>query len=119
MFKALTSRPGLNLSIVLFFAFGGLSISSAKEITLTKNKVHEECLSLNPSQKMSYSFTAVAPLDFNIHYHVGEKVFYPVKKDKVTSQKDVFKPKEKQDYCLMWTNTEDAPATLKYEFHVE
>ena len=43
-------------------------------------------------------------MDFNIHYHVGEKVEFPAKQDGIAASNGVLETRESQDYCWMWRN---------------
>ncbi len=45
--------------------------SMQKDKEMSPGSVHEECMSLKKGQTLRYSFKAVSPLDFNIHYHVN------------------------------------------------
>lgn len=102
------------LFLALFFPV--ISIAAEKGRDLKPGGGHEECLELRAGQELKYSFTSNAPLDFNVHYHVGEEVFYPVKKDDSKKEDGTFKPETKQEYCLMWTNAAKKAAKLKYSF---
>lgn len=105
------------LSLVLISSIA--KAKSEMKKTIPPGKIHEECMELKPSQKLVYSFEANGSLDFNIHFHVGDAVEYPVKKDKIKKHNDVFRPTLKQDYCLMWTNKSKAPVILKYQVQTD
>lgn len=102
-----------------WFSASAASNSTAHEKTLAPGEVHEECMTLKATQSLIYSYRANFPLSFNIHYHEGKDVIFPVKKDNSKLHKDVFKATVKQDYCLMWTNTAKEPITISYEFQIE
>ena len=51
------------------------------DVTLETGKVHEACVKLAAGDKRHYHWKADGPVDFNIHYHQGPEVFYPVKRD--------------------------------------
>jgi hypothetical protein len=87
-----------------------LSASAADELsaravalTLEPAKIHEECMRLEAGQKRRYHWKSSAPVDFNIHYHEGPEVFYPVKRDLMRGDGGTFTAKTAQDYCWMWT----------------
>ena len=65
--------------------------------------VHEECMKLAKDESRNYEWSSNAAVDFNIHYHEGPEVSYPVKKDGVQKDKGTFKAKIAQEYCWMWT----------------
>lgn len=94
---------------------------TAKEIkkNIPPGKVHEECMELGAPKKLTYSFKSKSPLNFNIHYHAGKDVFYPVKRDEVAGIQEEFRPTSKQEYCLMWSNSEKVPVHLSYTYTVE
>ena len=76
-------------------------------------------MTLSPSQELVYSFKSSSDMKFNLHYHVGKEVVFPIKKDKISEHKGNFKPTSKQDYCLMWSNNSKSEATVAYEFEVK
>ena len=92
--------------------------SSKVEKTLAPGKVHEECMTLDKSQQIDFSYTADFAVGFNLHYHVGKEVFFPVQQEGKSEFKSHFKPSSKQDYCLMWTNAATHPVLIRYEFEL-
>jgi len=87
------------------------------ERTIVADDSYELCLLLVPGQQLHYSFSAPRKLDFNIHYHAGHEVFYPVSEDQVMDAAATFLAESEQEYCLMWTNQGDmeVPLSLQYE----
>ena len=81
-------------------------------------KVAEPCLKLAAGERLDFSFSAAAPLDFNIHYHTSDdRVFFPVQSKAVSSREGTYIAPVTRDYCLMWTNnTAGKPARLEYRF---
>ena len=65
--------------------------------------VAEECLRLPAGRSRAFEWSASAPVDFNIHYHQGEKVTYPVKANQQREGKGRFTASASEDYCWMWT----------------
>lgn len=85
----------------------------AHEDELQPGKFIELCEKLAPGRNVGWRYDALGPLDFNVHYHVGKKVHYPVQR-KASQQGDgVLKPAGAQEYCWMWTNKTDGPVSLK------
>ncbi|MEW6117115.1 MAG: hypothetical protein AB1553_09475 [Nitrospirota bacterium] len=80
---------------------------------------HEECMEMTPGDMLSYSFTASGPFDFNIHYHEGKDIFYPVSQKAVSSGEGSYTAERAHIYCLMWTNTRQEPLSLTYTFRVD
>jgi hypothetical protein len=80
--------------------------------------VHELCLLLGLDQSLDYTFTATQPLAFNIHYHTGNEVFYPVAERQSAAGEAIFVAESEQEYCLMWTNRTAGQVTLSAEYAV-
>ena len=110
------------LSTILVACAPAIAVDSAPTQTdriIAPGKIHEACMTLMAGKRLTYSFNTDSPLNFNIHYHRGEKVLFPVKKDAVKSGADVFEAKAREDYCMMWSNTSEQPVTVFYRFSVE
>jgi hypothetical protein len=84
----------------------------AHKAQIAAGKFVEVCGKLTVGQGMRWSFAADAPLDFNIHYHVGKDVVFPAKQAQVSSGRDTLKVTVAQDYCWMWTNKGSTPVSL-------
>jgi hypothetical protein len=84
----------------------------AVEVNLAPRKVHEECARMEAGESRRWHWKSTAPVDFNIHYHRGEEVFYPVKRDGMRGDGGTFTAKTGEDYCWMWTARD---ATAKVE----
>ena len=90
----------------------------SKTIELPAREFHEECLELTRQQQLYYVFRSTQPVDFNIHYHRGNDVFYPVRLKKVRRSKSAFSPRRDDGYCLMWTNAARSSVKLEYQLSV-
>jgi hypothetical protein len=73
--------------------------------------IAEECLRLEAGRSRAFEWTADAPVDFNIHYHRGEQVTYPVKADKQRDGRGRFTAAQGADYCWMWSTKFPARVT--------
>ncbi len=82
------------------------------ELDVAPKKVKELCVSLQKGQRVAWSFSANAPMAFNIHYHEGSDVTYPVKRDGVLSDRGVLDVSTDQDYCWMWKAAAEQGARL-------
>ena len=82
------------------------------EVQLEPGKVHEECLRMEAGDKRRYHWKATAPVDFNIHFHKGNDVSYPVKRDAMRGDGGTFQAKTGEEYCWMWT-ARKAPAKIE------
>jgi hypothetical protein len=76
--------------------------------SLEPKAMHEECVKLAAGDKRKYYWKSSAPVDFNIHYHEGNDVSFPVKRDGMRGDGGVFTAKVAQDYCWMWTARDKA-----------
>ena len=77
--------------------------STKVSVTLEPGKVHEACMKLESGERRRYEWKSSAGVDFNVHYHSGNDVAYPVKKDAARSWRAGFVAKTTEDYCWMWT----------------
>ena len=89
----------------------------SKTIELAAREVHEECIELAAGQRLAYAYSARSTVPFNIHYHVGDKIAYPVRKN-ARHVRAVYVPHRAQGYCMMWTNPRAKPLALEYSFEV-
>ena len=84
-----------------------------RSVPVAPGKFAEICGKLPAGLKVGWNFEASAPLDFNVHYHVGKEVAFPFKLTSVVTAKDTLTTKIDQDYCWMWSNKTAASATIK------
>ncbi len=90
--------------------------TSAKETfdrQLAPGGFDEVCVRLAQGEAIDYRFEAAGPVDFNVHYHRGKDVFYPVRQSQVRSAAAQFRASEADDYCLMWENKGTAAVRLQ------
>jgi hypothetical protein len=83
------------------------------ETSLAPGAFDELCFELGAGESMRYSFDADAPVDFNVHWHQGGVVSYPVRIAAVARLGAVFRSPKKEGYCLMWTNRSRIPVPLR------
>jgi hypothetical protein len=88
----------------------------AKALAVPAGKLAEVCGKLPAGAKVQWQFDAGTAMNFNIHFHDGPKVHYPVKQDGVAQSGGTLEAQVEQDYCWMWTNKSATAATLKLEF---
>lgn len=96
-------------------AAGVETVTSAKSFShsIAPRKIAEECFRLAAGQAIGYAFESSSPVDFNIHFHKGDDVVYPVKRDQADRGEDRFTAPSAEDYCLMWTNKTSQAVTVK------
>lgn len=83
-----------------------------RDLRIAPGKFAELCGPLQPGQSVRWSFEADRPLNFNIHYHVGQDVHYPAKQDRVERARGELAVDARQDHCWMWVNKTAATARL-------
>jgi hypothetical protein len=64
----------------------------------------EVCAKLKRGSELNASFRAGAPLDFNVHHHLGADVVYAVQKAGLRSYQHRLHAGLDQHYCWMWGN---------------
>lgn len=115
MGRMLAYRPMKRLIAATVFALSAVRADAEDkvqvEVTLQPGKVHEACARMDKGDKRRFHWKSTAPVDFNIHYHEGNEVFFPVKSDGMRGDGGTFKAKVAQDYCWMWT-AKNAAATV-------
>jgi hypothetical protein len=82
------------------------------QASIAPGKFAELCGKLTKGSKVRWEFEAHAPLNFNVHYHVGKEVVYPEQRNAVTTAGGALQVKIDQDYCWMWSNKSEAATTL-------
>lgn len=87
----------------------------AQAVEIAAGKFAEVCGPLKAGEQVAWSFEADGPLNFNIHFHEGEKVTYPARENGVSQRKGELKVPQGQDYCWMWSNKGTQPVKLKLE----
>jgi hypothetical protein len=62
----------------------------------------EECVALEPGERIAYRFESRLPVAFNVHFHDNNAVILPLTRDGTTSESGDFAADRKQLYCLTW-----------------
>ena len=89
-----------------------------KTVDLPAGEFHEECLDLSRPQRLHYAFSSAQPVAFNIHYHRGKDIVYPVRLKNIRSWKSVFSPPRNEGYCMMWSNSQRNGVKIEYQFSI-
>lgn len=89
-----------------------------RSLNLRTGEVHESCHELDDGVKLSYSFQSSSPALFNIHYHQGKEIRYPVAEQMMSSRNGILSADSMQTYCLMWTNPQSQTVTLRYKIEL-
>jgi hypothetical protein len=107
--------------LAVLIAWPAFASAGHKAVVVDAGSLHEECLSMAPGQALRYEFQSDRALAFNIHYHEGDAVHYPVRHPATAALSGGFEPDERRrrHYCMMWANDGPAPAALRYDFQLE
>lgn len=73
----------------------------------------EHCVKLAAGERVRYRFRASGEVDFNIHFHRGKDVHYPVRASASRGEDAVFNPPQADVYCLMWERKGDGAVRVE------
>ena len=76
-------------------------------------------MALVRGQKLRFRFDSTHPLNFNLHYHAGNKVRYAVRRNGALGVEEEFQAPDSRVYCFMWRNPNDDAAVLNFTLHVD
>ena len=99
---------------LLLITLLGISMPASAEefeVELDPGRFFEPCMEMTVGQALHYKFKSNDNLRFNIHYHVGDDVEYPIKAN-ADRGSGKYTPVIDQNYCLMWKNMTSAPVSL-------
>lgn len=85
----------------------------AAGVELGSYAVSEECVALEPGQRIGFYFVSSAPVAFNIHYHDANAVIMPIVREHATHESGEFTADRREIYCLMW-EAGAQPSLLEY-----
>lgn len=104
LIAAALAAPGLCAAAdIVDLAWDARGVST-HTVDVAPGKFAEACGALPPGTRVAWRFESSAPLDFNIHYHVGKDVHYPAKATQVRTADGVLAVAAREDQCWMWTN---------------
>lgn len=131
LLKRYTISFGIAIMLLYFFTIwvqeqheGSIphNLSSKTEeivaITIPVKRYYEKCVDVSDTQQLQYSFNSQAPLSFNLHYHKEGEALYPVKEDSIDELENIFQPKKRGYYCLMWRNSGEKAVQMDYHFKI-
>ncbi|MEE4244461.1 MAG: hypothetical protein V2I33_03570 [Kangiellaceae bacterium] len=106
-------------SELLAFAASSMAKDDQPVITVRANKIYEQCLPLKSKQQIKFSFNTSDISEFNIHYHDGDDVYYPVARQNTNKYPaTIFTATEANTYCLMWSNFQNQSIELSFTLDV-
>jgi hypothetical protein len=88
------------------------------QLDIAPGKVGEVCMALGAGDSLAWEFDASAPLDFNLHHHVGKKVLMPVERKAVAADRAEHRADRRNDWCLMWTAPAAQAVTVRGHWRV-
>lgn len=112
IFLAMTALP--TRAEIVAIAFGDDQRFSHR-FEVAPGKFAEACGPLLREAAVQWRFSASRPLDFNIHYHEGKAVTYPVKRAASAGASGTLRVAVDKPYCWMWKNTTTQPASVTVE----
>src|SRR5882672_2521019 len=98
-------RSGVALVVFLVVRAAGaqeLVPPAAMEARIAPGSFEEMCFQLGAGEAVRYAFDADAALDFNVHWHRGNQLLFPVRSRAVARRGGIFASAMPQAYCLMW-----------------
>jgi hypothetical protein len=106
----------LSLVATAIISYGSIvHAAENKSLNLRPDEVHESCHDLAAGAKINYSFECSSVALFNIHFHHGKEVSYPVAEKMILRSKGTLLADSTQTYCLMWSNPLSRTLTLRYK----
>jgi len=79
---------------------------------LKPGDIAEDCVKMKAGQSREFDWTSDAAVDFNVHWHDGDKVYYPVQLNARWKGRGRFTADRDQDYCWMWSAPKAKGATV-------
>lgn len=88
--------------------------SPSGAVSLAPYEFKELCFDLATRDEVRYDFRSDQPVAFDIHYHDGLRIRFPVELTAVTVHADRFVAERDGSHCLMWLNRNLAETVLDY-----
>ena len=123
----------LGLSLLLLLS--GCATSGSNEddgtsingtVIIKPSRSFEDCIEVLPGQIMNYSFDASNFVNFNVHYHTENGLYYPVDKKGVMTWKGSLDLQEldyytddQEFFCVMWDNLDSVPVVVSFTFEAK
>ena len=83
---------------------------------LKAGEVAEDCVKMKSGQSRDFDWTSDTAVDFNVHWHDADKVYYPVKIDGRWKARGRLIADRDQTYCWMWGAPKEKAATVMGTF---
>ena len=83
-------------------------------VVLVSGASHEDCSVVGPGQTLNFSYVSSKPVAFAIHYHWHGKTISVYEKKPLITYDGKYSPKQKHEYCLMFTDTNYPSLLVNY-----
>lgn len=109
--------PTIIISMLL--TASAIAAEKTDSARIEPGKVHEVCMDMEFGERLTYAFQSSRAMNFNIHYHVGDNVSFPIEEHLTAGESDIFTAMGDHGYCMMWTNpTSDRIVPLNVVYQV-
>ena len=118
----------MHKNLWIIFAISALALVSCSSVsakgqhhiyaTVNSDEIGEACPELQAGQTLSFNFESTKSAEFNLHYHEGDEVTYPVEPQSLMEITEDYKAPIDQTYCLMWKGLKDnTKVQVKYRIN--
>lgn len=97
---AATAAPAADLIEITWDSNGRFE----RTVAVAAGRFAEICGKLDQGAEVGWTFVAEPVMAFNVHFHVGKEVVYPVKRESEARLTGKLVAPVTQDYCWMWSN---------------
>lgn len=80
------------------------------EMGYPEGQFAETCFAVEPGAMLEIEVSTPHPVDFNVHFHVGNETTFPVKDVISSTARYALRVADAGEYCLMFTNREATSA---------
>jgi hypothetical protein len=78
-------------------------------------EIREDCVRLEPGDRLDYTFDATEPVSFEIRYREGAAALAPIARAPTRSDAGVYRASLASEYCLVW---EAGPAGAMIDYRL-
>ena len=107
------TRTPLLCMLLALASIPAMAADTPIDLSLAAGKADEACMKLRVGDTLAWRFEADAPVAFNVHHHVGKDVKMPVDLKQAQRHEGRLVADHANDWCLMWTAAQAAPARVK------
>jgi hypothetical protein len=100
------------LALVASPALASTAAKGPFQLDVPARGFEERCLALSAGERVRYRWAATGEVDFNIHWHRGDAVHYPVKAAAARAADAQFTASHADTYCLMWERKADGTVRI-------